>query len=70
MFLVSWMNQQYHDSESFYILSNILMLDFPIGINILMKLQTHQRASTRARAYAHDDYENRLPIWDVWNTAY
>ena len=46
------------------------MLDLPIGIDILMNLQTHQQAIARARAYAHGDYTNCLPIRDVRNTVY
>ena len=47
-----------------------ILLDLPIGIDTLMNLQTHQRASVRAHAYAYGDYTNRLPIRDVRDTAY
>ena len=46
------------------------VLDFSIGIDILMNLRTHQGASARARAYAHVNYTNRPPIRDAKNTAY
>ena len=41
------------------------VLDLPIGIDILMNLQTHQGASARAHAYAHGDYTNCPLIQDV-----
>ena len=47
-----------------------ILLYLPIIIDILMNLRTHQRASTRKHVYVHGDYTNRLPIRDVWNTAY
>ena len=46
------------------------VLDLPIGIDILMNLQTHQGASARTREYAHGDDTNCPPIRDVRNTAY
>ena len=46
------------------------MLDLPIGIDILMNLQNHQRASARAHAYVHGDYTKRPPIRDVRDKAY
>ena len=47
-----------------------VLLDFTIGIDILMNLRTHQRAIAQARAYVHSDYTNRPPIRDVLDTAY
>ena len=46
------------------------VLDLPIGIEIQMNLQTHQRASAHACTYMHGDYTNCPPIRDVRNTAY
>ena len=43
------------------------VLNLPIGIDILMNLQTHQDP---VRAHAHGDYTNRLPIQDIHNKAY
>ena len=46
------------------------VFDLTIGIDIQMNLQTHQRASVRARAYAHGDYTSCPPIRDIRDTAY
>ena len=48
----------------------LTLLDLPIGIDILMNLQTHQQASARARAYANSNHTNHPPIQEVRDTAY
>ena len=48
----------------------VYVLDLPIGIYILMNLQTHQQASAHACAYMHGDYTNCPQIREVWDTEY
>ena len=50
--------------------NKVYLLDLKIGIDIIMNLRTHKRASVRACAYAHGDYTNRPPIRDVQDMAY